>query len=175
MGFSIRRLFLFIVFSLFSSLVHIIPAQAHEPRLIGDGAINAVVGWRVEPAFEKNVNRFDFIVTDAAEVGTIELDVYVLLLDQDSPDAKVISSAKLTDELRRDRDNPNRFNKYFLPTKAGAYGFHIMGMVDGVAVDEIFICRGGTQNVDNRSFGCVEKPQKFPGGSKKDHDDDDDD
>ncbi|MBL1278307.1 MAG: hypothetical protein COB30_019710 [Ectothiorhodospiraceae bacterium] len=170
MGFSIKKLFLLSGFFLFSSLLYILPTQAHEPRLIGNGAINVVVGWRAEPVFKKNINRFDFIVTDEVEVGTIDLDVYVLFLDQDSADAKVISSAKLTDELRRDRDNPNRFNKYFLPTKDGAYGFHIIGMVDGIAIDEIFICRGGTQNVDNRSFGCVEELQKFPNGSKKDRD-----
>ena len=154
---------------------YITPAQAHEPRLVAGGALNIVVGWRTEPAFEKNTNAFDFIVTDEIDVTDIELDVYVMYLDEDAPDAKVIKAVKLTDELRRDRTNPNRFNKYLLPSKAGAYGFHVMGMVNGNAIDEIFICRGGTKNTEGRSFGCIEKPQRFPGGGKRHHDDEDDD
>ena len=164
-----RKLISFFALSVFSLLFYIAPAQAHEPRLIAGGALNVVAGWRTEPAFEKAINAFDFIVTDPIDVTDIELKVMVLYLKDDAADAKVISSTKLTDELRRDRSNPNRFNKYFLPTKAGAYGFHIMGMVNGNAIDEIFICRGGTQNADGRSFGCIEKPQSFPGGGKKHH------
>lgn len=170
-----RKLISVFALSVFSLLFYIAPTQAHEPRLVAGGALNVVAGWRTEPAFEKVINAFDFIVTDPIDVTDIELEVTVLYLDEDAPDAKAIKTATVTDELRRDRSNPNRFNKYFLPTKAGAYGFHIMGMVNGNAIDEIFICRGGTQNADGRSFGCIEKPQSFPGGRKKHHDKHDDD
>ena len=147
--------------------------MAHEPRVVADGALNVAVGWRTEPAFSKSVNAFDFIVTDAVDVEEPELIVTILYLKEDAPDGKIIKSALLEGELRRDRTNPNRFNISLLPTKAGAYGFHIKGMVNGLMVDEVFICRGGTQNSDGRSFGCIEDPQKFPGGKKSKHNDDD--
>ena len=148
-------------------------AVAHEPRTVADGALNIVVGWRVEPAFSKTANAFDFIVTDAIEVDDPELMVSVLYLEEDAPDAKIIKSSMLEGELNRDRSNPNRFNIWMLPTKAGAYGFHVKGMVNGMMIDEVFICRGGTQNADGRSFGCIEDPQKFPGGKKVKNDEDD--
>ena len=165
-----KTLFSFFSVSMFSFMFYFAPVQAHEPRLIAGGALNVVVGWKTEPAFEKVINAFDFTVADPIDITDIELEVTALYLDDDASDAKVIKSTKLTDELRRDRSNPNHFNKYFLPSKAGAYGFHIMGMVNGIAVDEIFICGGGTQNADGRSFGCIDKPQSFPGGGKKHHD-----
>lgn len=82
-------------------------------------------------------------------------------------------SEELEGDLRRDRGNPNRFNIWFLPNKAGAYGFHIKGMVNGMMVDEVFICGGGSQHIEGRAFSCMESPQKFPGGKKSNHDDDD--
>ena len=148
-------------------------ANAHEPRTVADGALNIVVGWRVEPAFDKFMNAMDFIVTDPIDVDDPQLDVKILYLADDAPDAKIIKSASLEGDLRRDRSNPNRFNIDVLPTKAGAYGFHIMGMVNGMMINEVFICRGGSLNPDGRSFGCIEKPQKFPGGKKSKGDDDD--
>ena len=148
-------------------------AAAHEPRAIAGGGLNVAVGWRTEPAFANSINAFDFIVTDTIEVDDPDLMVTILYLKEDAPDAKIIKSAVLEGELRRDRSNPNRFNISVLPTKAGAYGFHIKGMVNGMMVDEVFICRGGTQNPDGRSFGCIEEPQKFPGGKKSKYKDDD--
>ncbi|WP_455212727.1 hypothetical protein [Kaarinaea lacus] len=148
-------------------------ASAHEPRAVAGGGLNIVVGWRVEPAFTDTMNAFDFIVTDAIEVDEPELEVKALYLQEDAQDAKVLKSSMLHGELRRDRSNPNRFNIWFLPSKPGAYGFHIKGMVNGMMVDEVFICGGGTQNTEGRSFGCIEKPQKFPGGKRlRDKDDD---
>lgn len=148
-------------------------AKAHEPRLVADGALNVAVGWRTEPAFSDTVNAFDFIVTDAIEVDDPDLLVKVLYLKEDSQDAKVIKSSVLEGELARDRTNPNRFNIWFLPTKPGAYGFHIKGMVNGMMIDEVFICRGGSKHPDGRSFGCIDEPQKFPGGKKFKHEKDD--
>ncbi|MGD8886089.1 MAG: hypothetical protein PVF34_10725 [Gammaproteobacteria bacterium] len=151
-----------------------VDALAHEPRAVAGGGLNVAVGWRTEPAFANMVNAFDFIVTDDIEVDDPGLTVTVLYLEEDAPDADIRKSSVLEGELARDRSNPNRFNIWFLPTKAGAYGFHIEGMVNGMMVDEVFICRGGSQNPDGRSFGCIESPQKFPGGKKhRDHDDDD--
>lgn len=142
---------------------------AHEPRAVAGGALNVVVGWRSEPALVGQLNQFDFIVTDDIEVDDPDLSVSILYLKEDTQDAKVLATAKLTGDLRRDGDNPNRFDIFVLPTKVGAYGFHIEGMINGVMINEVFICRGGTQNADGRSFGCIEEVQKFPAHTKNEH------
>ena len=118
------------------------------------------------------MNAFELIVTDSVDVADPELDVTILYLKSDARDAKVIAKEKLSGNLRRNRSNPNQFNISVLPTKAGAYGFHIKGMINGAMVDEIFICRGGSLNPDGRSFGCIEKLQNFPRGKKFKNDDD---
>jgi hypothetical protein len=147
---------------------------AHEPRAAAGGAVNIAVGWRSEPALVDQLNQFDFIVTDDIEVTDLDLSVTIMYLKEDAQDAKVLSSSVLTGALTPDRDNPNRFNIYVLPTKVGAYGFHIEGMLNGIMIDEVFICRGGTQNTDGRSFGCIEEVQKFPTHHKSKHQHDDD-
>jgi len=135
---------------------------AHEPRLIGGGALNVVVGWQSEPTYVNVMNAFDFRVTDDISIDSIDLSVRALYLKKDAIDAKIKESAILTGTLRRNRSNPNRFNISFLPKKVGAYGFHIVGLINGISVDEVFVCRGGTKNLSGRSFGCVENLQKFP-------------
>lgn len=151
----------------------IVPGSfAHEPRTIADGGLNVAVGWRTEPAFDHTVNAFDLIINSETEVPDPDIMVKALYLKKDSQDAKVIASARLKGDLRRDRTNPNRFNISFRPTRSGAYGFHIKGMIAGLMVDEVFICRGGTQNTDGRAFGCVEKAQDFPKGKKRHKHDD---
>jgi len=169
-GFSV--LLGFIVFML------ITPAQAHEPRDgVADGAYNISVGNRVEPGYAGEPNAFDLIIrnTDdtAAEVAEINLDVIILFLKEDAIDAKVKRKRKMTGELRRDRAQPNRFNISYLPTKAGAYGYHVKGMVDGNMIDEVFVCGGGSQNPDGRAFSCMTEIQSFPNGKggKKSKDD----
>ena len=159
---------------LVSSLLMVpISTSAHEPRPgISDGKLNLTVGWRVEPAFAGQANAFDVFVTDpnvtddsgdpvAIEEG-VNLKVKILFLSDDSQDARIRHQTRLTGDLRQNRSNPSRYNISVLPTKAGAYGFHVTGDVRGVKVDETFICRGGTQNPDGRSFSCVERIQTFP-------------
>jgi len=158
----------------------ITPVQAHEPRDgVANGAYNISVGNRVEPAYAGEPNAFDLIIRNAddtaADVQEIEIDVVILFLKEDAIDAKVKRKAKLMDDLRRDRSQPNRFNISYLPTKAGAYGYHVKGMIDGNMLDEVFVCRGGSQNPEGRSFSCINKIQKFPNGKKNKSDDDDDD
>lgn len=145
-------------------------AMAHEPRSISGGAYNVAVGWRSEPAYERVVNAFDFIIKDNVSIDTIQLDVKILYLKKDAIDAKVLEKETLKGELRRDRTNPNRFNIALLPTEPGAYGFHLKGMINGISVDELFVCRGGTQDPGGHSFGCVIELQNFPDEIDDDHD-----
>lgn len=141
-----------------------VPVLAHEPRLVA-GAFNAAVGFRAEPAFAGEPNALDFILTDLngnpLEIHAIHLEVKVLRLREDRFDAEVLLTKTLTDELRRDRNQPNRFNLWFLPQSAGAYGYLIEGEVNGIPVRERFVCRGGSQHAQGRSFGCVERLQSI--------------
>ena len=172
-----NRMYILMV-SLVVCLLSSTAAVAHEPRVVND-AMRITVGWRVEPALVNQLNRFDMILADfdgnPRPASDLDLRVSILYLKEDAADAKIISKARLSGELRPDRDSPHRYNITVLPTKVGAYGFHIKGMIDGVMVDEVFICRGGSQNPDGRSFGCVEDVQTFPSKGKRKNDDDDDD
>jgi len=149
---------------------------AHEPRdNVADGAYNIVVGYSAEPVYAGVANGMDLTIRNpdgsAADVQDIDLDITVLYLETDAMDSKVKASALLTGELRRNRSTPNNFDIDFMATRAGAYGFIIKGMIDGNMIDEKFVCGGGSQNPEGRSFGCTGSLQKFPGGKK--HRDDD--
>lgn len=135
-------------------------ASAHEPRALYKSSYHVAVGWRDEPAFANEPNAFDFIVTDAVSVTSIQLKVDVLQYKDgtDPASPKLISTTPMTGELVRDYTNPNRFNIWALPKLSGIYGFHITGSLNGVAVDETFICGAGTK-VPGKSFGCVADPQ----------------
>ncbi|MDD2768941.1 MAG: hypothetical protein PHT19_09410 [Methylococcus sp.] len=43
----------------------------------------------------------------------------------------------------------------------GAYGFHIMAMINNEMYDEIFVCGAGTTNPTGDAFSCVGAPQKI--------------
>ncbi len=152
---------------LITSLLCISIANAHEPRDgVAGGVYNVSVGHRVEPGFAGEPNAFDLFVRNAednsnADVGEIELDVYVMRLRKDDFDAKVTKIRKLTGDLRRDFSTPNRFNIYYLPKRPGAVGFIIKGTIDGNYIYEKFVCGGGSQNESGRSFGCIDKIQRF--------------
>ena len=162
------RLFGKIIFAVFTiSLLSISIANAHEPRDgVAGGVYNVSVGHRVEPGFAGEPNAFDLFVRNAEDnsnedVGEIELDVYVIRLRDDDFDAKVVKIKKLTGDLRRDFSQPNRFNIYYLPKRPSAVGFIIKGTIDGNIINEKFVCGGGTQNEDGRSFGCIDRIQRF--------------
>jgi hypothetical protein len=143
-----------------AAIAHAAPASAHEPRALYKSSLHVAVGWRNEPAFANEPNAFDFIVTDSVAVTSIQLKVDVLQFKEglDPANPKLLSTTPATGELVRDFTNPNRFNIWMLPKLAGSYGFHVTGSVNGVAVDETFICGAGTK-VPGKSFGCITEPQ----------------
>jgi hypothetical protein len=150
-------------------LISISSVNAHEPRLGVSGVFNLTVGQRVEPAYSDEPNQFDLIVNNldgtAATVTDITLNVNVIFLKEDTFDAKVLHRALLTDKIVRDRTTPNRFNIPYMPSKPGAYGFEIEGTINGVQINEKFVCENGTQN-PGKSFGCVTQIQTFPQKNK---------
>ncbi len=143
--------------------------QAHETREGVSNTYNLTVGHRSEPVFAREPTRFDLIVRDLDgnpyEPSEIDLSVKVLYLKDDTFDAKVLKARELTGDLRRDRSTPNRFNIWYKPTRAGAYGFHIKGTIDGVAIRERFVCGDGA--LADSGFGCITNIQKFPGKRNK--------
>jgi hypothetical protein len=157
------RLSALLALSALSSLLTVAPASAHEPRAIGGGALHVAVGWRNEPAFTDTVNALDFIVTDNVAVTSIQLAVDLLYFKGDST-TDVQATVPLTDALRRDFSNPNRFNIWMRPTRAGVYGFNVKGAVNGVMVNEVFVCGAGTRDAGGHAFNCVSEPQDVPHG-----------
>ncbi len=143
----------------------ITPLQAHETREGVSDTYNLTIGHRSEPVFAKEPAQFDLIIRDLDgnpyEPSEVDLLVKVLYLKDDAFDAKVWKARKLRGDLRRDRSSPNRFNIWYMPTRAGAYGFHIKGTIDGVAIKERFVCGDGS--LTDGGFGCVTNIQKFPG------------
>ena len=134
-----------------------------------------MVGFRNEPAYEDQINAVDVFVQRTADgsglIGAgdrVELAVEVQLRRDDAIDAEVLDSALLATP-RLAFGTEDRYNAWFRPTADGAYGFHVTGVIQDVSnggeeieVDETFVCRGGSQNPEGRSFGCVEDPQSFP-------------
>jgi hypothetical protein len=149
-------------------------AEAHEPRIIGDGVFSVSAGWVSEPAYEDVVNGFNINISAIDEFGittpvstalgdTVDLKAKVLFLETDSSDADILASMMLKDPVSLMHGTLNRYASRFKPTHDGAYGFHVTGTINGVFVDEIFICGGGSQHADGRAFGCAVDPQVFPG------------
>jgi len=161
MKFFSKFKYAFLTSSIAISCFNVSTANAHEARTIGNGALHAYVGWRNEPAYEKVVNAFDFIIADDINIRTFNLSVDVLFLQSDSPTAAVLNREKLKGKIIRDEEFPNRFNIWLLPAMKGAYGFQIKGTIEGIAINETFICGGGTKN-PAESFSCIQQAQSFP-------------
>lgn len=147
-------------------------AAAHEGRSVAGGALQIEVGWRTEPAIEDVLNNFDLFVErdDGTPVSVragaeIDLSIEVLFLRRDTPSSPILAHETLEGELKQDFVNPSRYNIPFIPTKDGAYGFHLTGTIEGHPIDEVFICGGGSQS-DDEAFDCVDDAQSFPFGTR---------
>ena len=161
---------LFVLFPIFLILLfYTMFASAHEPRIIGNGNFSVSVGSLVEPVFEDVPNGFNINISsadgtpvDTANGGTVNLMVKVLFLETDSMDAKVLASAMLKEPLSKIFGTENRYRIHYKPTHDGAYGYLITGDINGIEIDEKFVCGGGSLAAP-RAFGCVVDPQAFPG------------
>jgi hypothetical protein len=126
------------------------PAAAHERREVGN--FNIVVGFRVEPALQNEMNGIDLRVTrrDAAATPVENL--------QDALEVTVIAGGKsMPTKLRAVFRDPGHYYSDFIPTQAGDYTFQIKGKIDGQTVEERFISGPGR-------FGAVESVEalQFP-------------
>jgi hypothetical protein len=115
-------------------------ANAHERKIAGQYQL--VVGWGDEPAFSGVKNAVEIDLADrtgkpVTDLGGGSLSVEVIYGDQ-----------RLTLPLRPVREPQGRFRAWLVPTRAGAYTFHISGTVKGEALDVSSTCSDTT-------FACV--------------------
>jgi hypothetical protein len=116
------------------------PAGAHERKIAGQ--YHLVIGWGDEPAFSGLKNAVEIDLADRAgapvtDLGGGSLSVEVIYGDQ-----------RLTLPLRPVRQPQGKFRAWLVPTRAGAYTFHISGTIRGEALDVTSTCSDTT-------FACV--------------------
>ena len=115
-------------------------ANAHERKTAG--SYQLVIGWADEPAFSGMKNAVEIDLADRAgapvtDLGGGSLSVEVIYGDQ-----------RVTLPLRPVRQPPGKYRAWLVPTRAGAYTFHISGTVKGEALDVSSTCSEAT-------FACV--------------------
>jgi hypothetical protein len=114
--------------------------NAHERKMAGKYQL--VIGWGDEPAFSGLKNAVEVDLTDrtgkpVTDLGGGSLSVEVIYGDQ-----------RLTLPLQPVRQPQGKFQAWLVPTRAGAYTFHISGTVKGEAIDVSSTCSDTT-------FACV--------------------
>ena len=104
------------------------PALAHEERIVGDYTFE--VGLINEPVYVGQSSGLEFHVTKAGQpvtglASTLKAEVIYGPAKRDLP------------LIERETD-PGWYQSVFIPTAAGKYTFHILGTVEGAAVEESF-------------------------------------
>ncbi len=157
-----KRIFGLILLACFHSW-----AVAQEERVIA-GTYTIKVGWGLKPVLADTLNAFELQLFDASgnpvSDHTVELSVKALYLREESFDSVVVAARHLEAPVIRSEAEPHRYRIYFVPTRPGPYGFHVMGSIGDMRFDEFFVCGAGSQDPDKSSFACVERAQRFPGG-----------
>ena len=120
-------------------------AYAHETRTVGPYTF--VVGFRVEPAFEGQINGVDLRIRegeedDAPPVEGVEETLQVEVTHMPSGTSEIM-------DLRSLFGQPGRYTNDWIPTAPGQYRFRFFGAVEDLEVDETF--ESGPD-----SFGSVE-------------------
>jgi len=139
-------------------------ASAHERRDVGDGQYRMVVGFLDEPAFAGEKNGLSLAVsklgvpsgTPAAGAAEGEGTPVEGLFD--TLTAEVIYGDQTMElELEPVFNEPGAYGSIFFPTAEGDYSFHIVGDIEGVAIDETF-------TPGPETFSSVEstEPYQFP-------------
>jgi hypothetical protein len=120
--------------------------QAHEGRTI-DETYDIAFGWRVEPAFQGQLNGADFYIslhdTEATieeQQATLEALVVDLQVDVTFGDQTITQTLEPKFPMFTVFDGVGYVNYVtnLVPTLPGDYVFRVYGTVDGMDVDEIF-------------------------------------
>ena len=162
--------------------------MAHEGRPVGD--YRFVVGWQEEPAYEGLKNAVSVQISKVAESESGEHGegghssltptapkVLVSLAGQHSGTAPVeglegsiqvevthvSTGASRIQELLAVFGEPGHYVAVMIPTAAGVYEFRVLGNIEGMAVDETFVSRGGGGGFDDiRSSADLQFPDQLP-------------
>jgi hypothetical protein len=114
------------------------PAWAHEKKAVG--RIQLTIGWGAEPVFSGSQNSVEVRVSDPTGAPIVDpagsLGVEVSFGDQRITLPLLPSS------------HPGMLEAAIVPTRAGAYTFHISGTLKGQAIDTTSTC-------SDKTFDCV--------------------
>ena len=158
-------------------------ALAHEGREVGE--YRFVVGWMDEPTYEGVRNGAELSVTrigetiqtghghdskDSGQGMSMGMDghgeeapVEGLEKTLQVEVTHVSSKASRVMNLRSVRNEPGRYAADLIPTAPGVYEFRVFGSVEGTAIDETFISRGGGGGFDDvRSPTDLHFPERLP-------------
>ena len=134
------------------------PAAAHERRTVGPYQL--VVGFVAEPAFLGVQNGVSLAVTDTRSSKPVEglektLSVEIFAGGLSTP---------LALPLQTRFGLPGSYAAYFIPTKEGAYRFHLKGKVDATDLNEQF--ESGPGRFDEvKAVAPLQYPERVPAGA----------
>jgi hypothetical protein len=110
------------------------PALAHEDRHVH--GYQMTVGWRDEPAFAGVRNAVQVILSTGSGAPVRDagggLTVQVLYAGRATP------PMPLRPAFGASFGTPGEYDAPLVPTRPGAYGFHVRGSIGGTAIDESF-------------------------------------
>ncbi|MGI8643245.1 MAG: hypothetical protein ACR2LS_03910 [Thermomicrobiales bacterium] len=139
-------------------------ASAHERREVGNGQYELVVGFLDEPAFVGLKNGLDLRVTNLTAAATPEGEAAE---GAAGVPIEGLAATIQAEVIRGDQSmalpitprfgEPGAYRSVFFPMEEGDYIFHIVGEIEGVAIDETF-------DSGPETFGPVEAvdPLQFP-------------
>jgi hypothetical protein len=114
-------------------------AVAHVRKVVGPYALS--IGWANEPAYTGLDNAVEVVVTKASSGVPLSEIMGTMTAQVSFGDARVELPLYPT-------RTPGDFRAPLVPTRAGTYRFHIIGMIRGMAVDADYGCSDAT-------FSCV--------------------
>lgn len=161
---------------------------AHEGRPVGD--YRFIVGWQEEPAYEgvKNaasVQISKVVESESGEHGegghsSLTPTAPKVLASVTGQHAQTVpveglegsiqvevthvpTGASRVQELLAVFGEPGHYVAVMIPTASGVYEFRVFGTIEGVAVDETFVSRGGGGGFDDiRTSADLQFPEQLP-------------
>lgn len=135
--------------------------DAHESRVIADGAYTIVVGFMNEPAFAGDKSGLEFWVSETSgatpATGDEAEGAPVEGLEETLQAEVIFGDQTMELPLTAMWDQPGGYYSVFFPTELGDYTFRIYGTIDGTEID-------GSFTSGPETFGPLEDPAplQFP-------------
>lgn len=119
-------------------------ALAHVEKQVGPFVLE--IGWGVEPPYAGTQNFID--------VTTSERSGAVIAKPGNGLSVEISYGATRTTRPLQPTGAPGKLSALIVPTRAGAYTFHVSGTLRGRSVDTTVACSSGT-------FECVDDPSEL--------------